>query len=141
MLYETTNGLFFVPHCLERVRMVADHQAESPRMREASGWRNPLLFLRGLLRSRRGPRIAVSVQQHAPLRSTDSRQLPLLLMQDPGVFFVARRSIHSIRWTLRGWLIARPNSPGVWFRPLGDRSAFSVQMAGLAAGIKQAACP
>lgn len=140
-LYETTRGLFFVPHRLEDVRLV--HGAAT-----LGGWRSVLSALQripyavfGLRGYRAAPRVEIAVDVHTQLNPQDSKELPNLLMSNPGVFFLSRRSIHRIQRTLWGWMISRPNSLSLRLKPLAERSEFHQRMSAFADGIREAVCP
>lgn len=141
-LYETTQGLFFVPHRLEQVKLVRGETLVRPLRTALAAWlRAPL----GLLGTAPGPpsaaRMRIAVDEHPPLGPEDSGKLAALLMQNPGVFFLPRRSIHKIRWTLWGWTISRPNSLALRVKPMADRGRFHERMSAWAAHLEQAACP
>ena len=83
----------------------------------------------------------VAVDEHRLLSPRDSADLPALLMQNPGVFFLARRSVQDIRHTFWGWTISRRNSLVLRLKPIGDRMAFHERMAAFSVGIHEAVCP
>ena len=83
----------------------------------------------------------IAVDEHCSLGPEDSGKLSALLMQNPGVFFLPRRSIHKIRWTLWGWTISRPNSLVLRFKPIADRGRFHERMSAWAAEVEEAVCP
>jgi hypothetical protein len=140
-LYETTRGLFFVPHRLEQVKVVPglapDHR---PAPTLSSSLRNSLSLLWSPSESR-AARMALSIEHQRPLGPQDSGKLPTLLMQNPGVFFLARHSIQAIRYSIWGWTIVRPNSLVLRLKPIADRNGFHDRMAALAADIREAVCP
>jgi hypothetical protein len=143
-LYETSNGLFFVPHRLEHARL---GRGSAPRRRlrsfMAASLRAPLaLFWTGPSRAG-AARVEVAVDIPRPLEAHDSAELPHLLMRNPGVLFVHWRSIQHIRPSLWGWTVTRPNGLVLRLRPLGNRGSFGERMAAVATGgrVREAVCP
>jgi hypothetical protein len=135
-LYETTHGLFFVPHRLERVRLIRGGAPQRT-------WRAMLRSFgrRAFRRSevhRPAMRMEVAVDSHQPLGPCDSGELPNLLMQNPGVFFLSWRSIQMVRRSFWGWTILRSNSLHLRLKPVGDHAGFHERMAELAAGVQEA---
>jgi hypothetical protein len=140
-LYETTQGLFFVPHRLEQVKIV--HGETSPRPLRtilAACLKTPWRLLSGAPGRRQAARMEIAVDEHRLLGPEDSGTLSLLLMQNPGVFFLARRSIDKVRWTLWGWTISRPNSLVLRVKPIVERGRFHERMSAWAAEIDEAVC-
>ena len=141
-LYETSNGLFFVPHRLEQVKLVSDEKPPRSLSAVLAGWLTaPQRLFSRSQHPRRATRMEIAVDEARPLGPEDSSKLSALLMQNPGVFFVSRRSIHKIRWTLWGWTIARPNSLVLRLKPLVDRGRFHERMSAWAAQLDEAVCP
>jgi hypothetical protein len=126
-LYETTNGIFFLPHRLSQVRLVRDRS-------------------KAALKNLRGPDkdltkgIEIAEERPRVLLPTDSHRLPDYLMRNPGVFFVARRSIKAIHYSLWGWTIRRPNGLVLRLRPLEDHDRFQQRMGMLAEAIGEVVC-
>jgi hypothetical protein len=141
-LYETTRGLFFVPDRLEQVKLVRGETSPRQLRTVLAGW---LSARRGLLQQapgrRSAARVEIAVDEQRILGPNDSGKLSALLMQNPGVFFLPRRSIHKIRWTLWGWTISRPNSLVLRFKPIADRGRFHERMSAWAAEVDEAVCP
>lgn len=141
-LYETTRGLFFVPHRLEQVKLVRDKTPPRRLRTLLAAWlRAPWELLRPDRGRRSQARMEIAVDEHPPLGPEDSGKLPALLMQNPGVFFLPRRSIHKVRWTLWGWMISRPNSLTLRVKPMIDRGRFHERMSAWAAEVEEAVCP
>ena len=82
----------------------------------------------------------VAVDQPRVLGPEDSGKLAGLLMQNPGVFFLPRRSIQKIRWTLWGWTILRHNSLALRLKPTLDRGRFHERMTAWAAAVEEVVC-
>jgi len=139
VLYATTGGLFFLPESVERVRLVPTVLSPGSLVRALT--RIPMRILRlGTLRGawnfeRPHMRVEVFVQPSPRLGPGDGDQIPRLLMDDPGAFFFARRSIKSVRRTFSGWALVRPNNLTLRLKPLGDRAAFNEQMTALASEV------
>jgi len=141
-LYETTQGLFFVPHRLEQVKLVRGEKPPRRLRTVVAGWlKAPWRLLSGAPGGRRAARMEIAVDEHRPLGPEDSGKLSSLLMQNPGVFFLSRRSIDKVRWTLWGWTISRPNSLVLRLKPLVDRGRFHERMSAWAAELDEAVCP
>jgi hypothetical protein len=147
MLYATVNGLFFVPESFERVRLVPIESAtQSPRSMARALLRGARLVLSDGLSLRKwadrsSMRIEISRSEVPLLRPEDSHTLPRLLMDDPGVFFLSRRWIRTIRTTFSGWSVVRPNNLTLRLKPLGDRSAFHQRMSNFAVDVPETICP
>jgi hypothetical protein len=141
-LYETTRGLFFVPHRLEQVKLVRGESAPRRLRTVLAAWLSaPLGMLPRTPGRTSATRMEIAVDEHRPLGPEDSGKLAALLMQNPGVFFLPSRSIHKIRWTLWGWTISRPNSLVLRFKPIADRGRFHERMSAWAAQVEEAVCP
>jgi hypothetical protein len=147
MLYATAGGLFFVPDYVERVRLVsASRHPRSLRSVVLAPFRMPLRVLRrgalfGIWGGYRSPmRVEISRYDLPLLGSEDGDRLASLLMDNPGVFFFARRSIRSIRRTFSGWALVRPNNLTLRLKPLGDRASFHKRMAAFADEVDEAVC-
>jgi hypothetical protein len=141
-LYETTLGLFFVPHRLEQVKLVRGESAARPFRSMLAAWLTaPLDALRGEPHHQSATRMEVAVDAPRLLGPDDSGQLATLLMQNPGVFFLPRRAIQKVRWTLRGWTISRQNNLTLRMKPTEDRGRFHERMNAWAAQIEEAVCP
>jgi hypothetical protein len=141
-LYETTRGLFFVPHRLEQVKLVRGDSSPRQFRSLLSDWLNaPRTLLYGASDQKSTARVEIAVDEHLPLGPEESDKLATLLMQNPGVFFLPRRSIDKVRWTLWGWTISRPNSLTLRFKPLVDRGRFHERMSAWAAEVQGAVCP
>jgi hypothetical protein len=140
-LYETTQGLFFVPHRLEQVKLVRGQTSPRPLRTILASWLStPWELLQGAPDRKATARMEIAVDEHRPLAPEESGKLAMLLMQNPGVFFLPRRSIHKVRWTLRGWIIARPNNLALRFKPITDRGRFHERMSAWAVEVEESVC-
>jgi hypothetical protein len=135
-LYETTQGLFFVPQRLESVQI----QTGEPARRSALAvmWKSPSLLWGGA--RARTCQMQVEVADHAPLEPRERDQLPTLLMQNPGVFFVARRSISHVRRGLWTWTLTRTNGLTLRIKVESDQAAFAERMLAIAGSGRKAVC-
>jgi hypothetical protein len=141
-LYETTQGLFFVPHRLEQVKLVRGESGPRQIRKVLADWLSaPLDRLRGVPNRQSIARMEIAIDEPHPLGPEDSGKLASLLMQNPGIFFLPRRSIHKVRWTLRGWTISRPNSLTLRLKPIAERGRFHERMSAWAADVEEAVCP
>lgn len=132
-LYETTNGLFFIPYAIEHVyETVEVPSAETPDLWSLASlvwW--PLMLLQPFLSPKD---IEVrEVRKRCPylLTAGDSHQLPAFLMQNPGAFFVARRTIRAVRRRLGRWSIERRQGTPLRLKPAGNSRVFHARMSEL----------
>lgn len=134
LLYLTSGGLFFLPHDVSRLPVPPAGWSASASLMWALAavvW-SPLAIAGALLRLKaNGPReVVIPIPRRVP--SGDFEAPASFLMDDPGSFFIPRRSVRLVRRTWRGWLVeCRDRSP-VRFRPK-DSAAF-------AAGVRDATC-
>ena len=132
-LYATTNGLCFVPH--KAVYVMRDVEVSGP---PSLFWTlatilwSPLMFVMPLVRSKQHRQQRIQTLQPRDLSPEDD-QLPLLLMQDPGTFFVPLRSIRHIRRRRRRWIIERRQGASVRFQAEHDDRALRHRMSELLA--------
>jgi hypothetical protein len=145
-LYATAGGLFFVPDSAERVRLVPfERSGRSPRLLLRAFLRASLGSLRvgipGKRRQYRSPvRVEIRTEELPLLGPDDGERLPRLLMENPGAFFFARRSIRRIHRTFSGWAVVRPNNLALRVKPLGDRGVFHERMLAFAQEIHESVC-
>jgi hypothetical protein len=135
MLYATTNGLIFLPHRIEEVtRMAEEPSAGSSLLWTLAtlAW-GPLALVSSLTRVKRVRPKRVRVYRPWLLTEAQSELLPRLLMDDPGVFFLARGSIHIIKRRWKGWSIERRQAGRLWLRPESSPRHFQSRMAELTA--------
>lgn len=134
-LYCTTNGLFFLPHSMENVELLV----ESRRVHPASLWRLaaavwwPLMFVLPFVKTRQvETRMTRIVCPHI-LSADDGLQLPDLLMENPGVFFISRKSVRTIARRWNAWIIRRKQGAPLRLRPESNARVFHTRMADLVA--------
>ncbi|MBW3543955.1 MAG: hypothetical protein KY476_27210, partial [Planctomycetes bacterium] len=132
MLYETGGGLFFVPHRSEHLtQMVEASGAGSLAWTLASVVWAPLMFLLPFVRSKELQESRIRVLRPQEIDSADGPGLPELLMENPGAFFIPRRSIRRLQRRGRRWIIGRAEATSVRLRAEGDRRTFHERMCGL----------
>lgn len=134
-LYATTSGLLFVPH--ETVREV--QLVETPEAGSSLLWTlasiafTPLVLVLPFVRSKRLRPAPIAVLRPVFLSPGEYRRPAELLMENPGVFFVPRRSIFRIVRRRGKWTIERRQGTPLKFKPHNDRRHFQAQMTQLAA--------
>lgn len=125
VLYETTRGLFFLPHRLEEVISYQERRIGPPlwwRILSLFWW--PLHVISLLLHKTEVRQVAVQEQRIQVLDVDESDSLPDLLMNHPGALFVLRDSIQSIRRRGEAWEIARLQGHSITILPEGERRLF-----------------
>lgn len=108
-LYATTEGLLFLPHQVDYVTHLIETTSTGTSMLwslAAVVW-HPLLFLSPLVKSRRTKEKLVEVSRPRDLAPEQGAQLPELLMESPGAFFIPLRSIRLIQCKRKTWSIDR----------------------------------
>lgn len=133
MLYETANGLYFVPHVVtRRVELVEKSQpGRSLLWMLASIAFTPLILVLPFMRFKR--LTAEEVPSFEPCRLTAEQRTRLgeLLMQNPGAFFIPRNSIRRFARRWRRWVIERRHGKVLKFQPETDPQEFERQLHGL----------
>lgn len=119
LLYLTDGGLFFLPHDVSRLSVPpAGWSASASLMWTLAAvlW-GPLAIAGAVLRARAsGPReVVIPVPRR--LTNGDSEAPASFLMDDPGSFFIPRRSVRLVRRTWRGWSVECVDRRPVRFRP------------------------
>ena len=134
-LYATTTGLLFLPHEPDReTRMVETGSAtESLMWLLASLVWSPLHFLALWTRKRSVTPMHVRVFRPRRLTAADSSRLAEFLMQNPGVFFVPRKSIRSAVRRFNCWRIDRCLGSMLKLRPDSEKHQFHQRFAELLA--------
>ncbi|MFQ5730866.1 MAG: hypothetical protein ACE5KM_02810 [Planctomycetaceae bacterium] len=132
-LYETANGLYFVPHTMmRRVELVERTQTgRSLLWMLAAIAFAPLILVLPFLRFKR--LAAEEVAVFVPSRLTDEQRhrLGQLLMDNPGAFFVPRTAIRRFARRRRRWVIERRFGSALKIRPDADPLEFERQLQGL----------
>lgn len=119
MLYGTSGGLLFVPHDLSRTTVPSQSWPASASLLWAVAavlW-SPLAVAGALLRFKMMQPREILLPVPRRLKEGESTVAAAQLMDDPGTFFIPRRSIRIIRRTWRGWTIDCHDRKPIWFRP------------------------
>lgn len=127
ILYETSNGLFFLPdRPLIRRRLVEQSAASSVWSLAAVLW-TPLMFLSPFLK-RRELRTK-DIVENVPIRleHEDLKLLPDFLSRIAGAFFLPTRNIRGVRQKRNQWVVERIVGTDITFRPITS-SSFSTEM-------------
>lgn len=128
VLYETANGLFFLPYQSVTRRRLVEQSSSSPMWTVASLLWSPMMFLSPLLRRRELHEKDIIENEPIRLGKDDLHLLPDFLSRVPGAFFIPVRNIRSIRQTRRNWwIIERFTGAVVSIQPVSD-SRFSHDM-------------
>jgi len=133
MLYETTNGLYFVPHVVtRRVKMVEKRQAgRSLLWLLASIAFTPLILVLPFLRFKTLAAEEVPVVEPCRLSPEQRKRLGKLLMENPGAFFIPRDSIRRFARRWRRWVIERRFGSPLRLHPEDDPQEFEQQLSEL----------
>lgn len=130
MVYATTNGLYFLPHRLEHVTRLVEEESPGSSLlwSLASFVWSPLIFVAPFLKSRHVKPTQMPVLRPQYLTRDESRLLPELLMQNPGVFFVPKKSIRIVIRKRGYWKIERLQGTPLKLKPVGNRQRFDDRM-------------
>ncbi|MDA0586766.1 MAG: hypothetical protein O2820_02210 [Planctomycetota bacterium] len=107
ILYETQNGLFFLPHRNVTVKRLVEENSSSPFWTIAGILWSPLIFLLPFLKKQRLRETDVQESQPVRLTGTDLQLLPDLLPRMPGALFISVGDIQKIRLKGQRWVIRR----------------------------------
>lgn len=130
VLYETTNGLFFLPYQTVTATRLVEESTGSPLWSVAAILWSPLMFLIPFVRSRQLREKQVEENEPVRLSGDDLQRLPELLGQMPGAFFVPLRSLQSIDRKGHRWVLHRMAGTPLTFAPLAGE-AFGLRMRAL----------
>lgn len=130
MVYATTNGLYFLPHRLEHVTHLIEEDSPGSSLlwSLASLVWTPLILVAPFLKSRQVTPKQTPVLRPHYLTREESQQLPELLMQNPGVFFVPQKSIRLVIRKRSHWRIERLQGQTLKLTPIGNRQRFHDRM-------------
>ncbi|MFP6764200.1 MAG: hypothetical protein VB858_11290 [Planctomycetaceae bacterium] len=126
-LYETQNGLFFLPHRGVQVTRFVEEHSSNPVATVAAILFAPLIFLLPFLRKRQLRETTVEKIEPVRLRGDDIQLLPELLPRMPGAFFVGLPDIQQIQFKKRRWTICRFSSADIVLEPISTE-AFEARM-------------
>ncbi len=133
MLYATTNGLYFIPHQPEHVTELV----EASPMGSSILWSlaaiiwTPLMLVLPFVRLKQLTPRRVQLLHPQHLTPDDSNQLPLYLLENPGVFFVPLKSIQLVEQNWKSWTIHRIHGSAIKLKPVTDTRLFHNRMAEL----------
>jgi hypothetical protein len=118
LLYLTSGGLFFLPHDVTRVPVLPAGWSASDSLMWALAalvW-SPLAIAGALLRFKAAGLREIVIPIPRRLPSGDYELPASFLMDDPGSFFIPRRSVRLVRRTWRGWLVECRDRAPIRFR-------------------------
>lgn len=127
VLYETNNGLFFLPYQTVTATRLVEETGGSALWSIAAVLWSPLLFILPFVRSRELREREVEEQEPIRLAGDDLQRLPELLGQMPGAFFVALRDLQSVDSKGRRWILKRLAGADLTLVPLAGET-FSHRM-------------
>ena len=132
-LYETANGLYFVPHTMtRRVELVERTEAgRSLLWMLASMAFAPLILVMPFLRFKRLTTTEVAVLIPSELSEDQQQQLGRMLIDNPGAFFIPRKAIRRFARRWRRWEIQRQFGTPLRLRAETDPDEFDTQLEGL----------
>ena len=132
-LYATRNGLYFLPHVAEDVT----HLVERPSPRSSLFWTlaaavwSPLVFVVPFVKAKELHESRTQILRPQLLASGDSPRLADLMMENPGVFFVPRRSIRQVHRRRQRWIIDRAHARPLKLTVESDQRHFQERMSDL----------
>ncbi len=135
-LYQTTRGLFFVPHEMDSA-LAAD---AGPLTGTSVMWSlgtlmwSPLFFLTPFLRTPPPRQTSVRILKPRHLCEADSKKLPILLMENPGAFFLPRAQIQSAYRKRSRWIIERSAGGRLLLMPVNSARLFREKFTHLLGG-------
>ena len=135
MLYATSRGFYFLPHQMEHVTQSVEAGAAGTSLLWALAtlvW-FPLIVVLPFVKTNQMKVARVPIYKPRPLADSESPRLPDLLMQNPGVFFVPRKSIRTVERKRLHWKIDRNHGSSLRLKPAADRGQFHQRMAALLA--------
>lgn len=127
VLYQTTNGLFFLPYQTVTATRMVEVSAGSPMWTIAALLWAPLMFVLPFIKGKRITEKQFQESEPVRLEEKDLHLLPDLLPRLPGAFFAPMRDMLSIRRKRNGWKVARMNRTSMYLEPLAG-AAFGLRM-------------
>jgi hypothetical protein len=132
-LYGTRNGLFFLPHAAEDIT----HLVTRPSAGSSLFWTvaslvwAPLVFVLPFVKTKELRESRTRILRPQWLAAADSPVLASLMMENPGVFFVPRRSIRQVQRRRQRWIIHRLPARPLKLTVESDRGYFQERLTGL----------
>jgi hypothetical protein len=120
LLFETTKGLYFLPHRIEEVIETKEEQVNPSILWSLAAmafW--PLRLIIPFLKTKRLKEVHVQVCCPQSLTPAESDRLPDLLMDNPGVFFIPNRAVQFVERKRDGWIVGRSHGKRVIFKADG----------------------
>ncbi len=133
MLYETSQGLYFLPHRIEHVTQLVETNSTGASFFwtiAAMAW-YPLLLLMPFVKSRQFRPKQLQVCCPQLLSRDDGPLLPGLLMENPGAFFVPRGSVHLVSRRRNQWVIERKQGSRLKLKPVENVNGFHERLSQL----------
>jgi hypothetical protein len=129
-LYLTGNGFFFMPHVLRHRTEVVEKTSVGKSLfwMLASFAFMPLMLIMPFIKSKNLRTESVSVLRPMNLKLDEKHALAEYLMENPGAFFVARISIHSIGRRRKQWTIERRLGEQLRFSPVVNHDLVSARL-------------
>jgi len=128
LLYATTTGLFFLPD-RQRDEVSAGGRSEAGRtslLATVRSW--PLIRALPFIGGMRPSSQSGDDLRPQLLQPNESRRLVEFLMENPGVFFVPRRSVRAMTRRFGRWTIRRIDGSRVRLKPETDAGLFHPKM-------------
>jgi len=126
-LFETRNGLAFLPHRGVQVTRFVEEHTSHPLATVAALLFGPLIFVLPFLKTKKLRETQVEKSQPVRLTGDDLQLVPELLPRMPGAFFVGIQDIHQIRSRRRRWTISRISGANITLDPVAH-DAFETRM-------------
>lgn len=120
VLYETANGLFFLPYRSVTRRRLVEKSEFSPMWTVAAVLWSPLMFLAPFLRRRELREEDVVENEPIRLGKDDLQLLPEFLGRVPGAIFLSVRNIRAIIQKRNRWIVERSIGSAVTIHPIAD---------------------
>ncbi|HUG89311.1 MAG TPA: hypothetical protein VML55_00660 [Planctomycetaceae bacterium] len=132
-LYATRNGLYFLPHAAEDVAHLVEGESAGASLlwTVASIVWSPLVFVMPFVKAKELRESRTQVLRPQRLTAADSPRLAELLMENPGVFFVPRRSIRHVVRRRQRWIIDRAQARPLKLTVASDGRHFQERMSDL----------
>ncbi len=118
MLYQTTNGLFFLPYRKVTAKRMVEQSSHSFLWTIASLLWSPLMFVIPFMRSRSVQEVEVEEAEPIRLETDQLQYLADLLVRTPGAFFTAARDVASMKCKRDRWIVGCHDGRDVILEPL-----------------------
>ncbi len=125
-LYATTQGLFFVPHAVDHAASTEAGALTGTSLMWTLGsifW-SPLVFLLPFIRETSPRENVVRVLRPRYLMDRDDADLPELLMEHPGAFFLPKQHVRSVSYKRGRCVIDRSQGSRLQLSPADSSRCF-----------------